>query len=299
MNFKKHFGTNSKILLIALFILFTGTTYFAVNFWSPKASQGTDNKTLSFYAIDVGQGDSFAFFLPDGKTILIDAGPEDAGKKVVSFLKDRGVNKIDLLVATHGHSDHIGGMHKVLRNFEIGKVWDSGFNHGSRIQRALYKIIKKKDIPFGRPKRGYAEQFGDVNVEVIAPTILLRNTRSDANNNCLVLKITYGEISFLMTADMEREQRATVQPLPHATILKASHHGSYNGTDTRVLREVQPSIIILSYGKNNSYGYPHKSVIKIIKKEGIPRYDTADGTFKIETDGSEMKISRNSVNYDK
>lgn len=296
MNFnillKKH--KNILILLITLIICIGAT---AVWFSQTKVPKAKDR--LDFYALNVGQGDSFLFVLPDEKTILIDAGTEDGGKKVVSFLKNKGIKNIDLLVATHGHYDHIGGMDNVLRNFKIGKVWDSGFNHGSSVQRKFYKTIKKKNIPFGRPKRGYSEQFGDVFIEVIAPTIVLKNTRSDTNNNCLVLKITYKQISFLMTADMEEAQRATVQPLPRATVLKAAHHGSYNGTDIKTLRNVQPSLIILSYAKNNSYGYPHKEVVRDIKKEGIARFDTADGTLKIETDGLKINTSRKPVKYDK
>lgn len=247
---------------------------------------------MRFYAFDVGQGDSFLFMLPTGETILIDAGPEDSAKKLVRELKQLEIKKIDLLVATHPHSDHIGGMKKVLSNFMIGKVWDSGYIHGSPLQKSFYVNIQKKNIPFGRPKRGYNEMIGGALIEVLAPVRLLRGTRSDANNNCLVLKVTYGKTSFLMLADMEREERSTIGSLPKATVLKVSHHGSSNGTDMSLLQEVRPIVAVLSYGKNNSYGYPHREVTRAVSALGIIRLDTKNGTLNIISDGERITWTR-------
>lgn len=271
-------------VFLLVIILVADVTYVSAENRKPQ---------LSFYAINVGQGDSSLFILPDGRTILIDAGPEDAGRHVVRFLKDCGVKRIDLLVATHAHSDHIGGMKAVIAAFPIGTVWDSGFLHGSPIQSNFYKTINKKSIPFGRPKRGFTKKMGDVLIEVLAPSMLLHGTESDANNNCLVLRISYGKVSFLMAADMEREQRATIRPLPSSTVLKAAHHGSSNGTDMILLKEISPSLIILSYGHGNSYGYPHKEVVKAILKTRAKRFDTKKGTINIRTDGIKLTYPEN------
>ena len=140
-----------KKMFSVLLILLLTVAYGAFALYYDKQNLSAESDILTFYALDVGQGDSFFFMLPNGENVLIDAGPEEAGSKVVSFLRKRGVKKIDLLVATHGHSDHIGGMRRVLQNFEIGRIWDSGFNHGSSIQRNFYKTIKKK-IPFWTAK---------------------------------------------------------------------------------------------------------------------------------------------------
>ncbi|MDD4159462.1 MAG: MBL fold metallo-hydrolase [Synergistaceae bacterium] len=142
----------NKKFFILLFALIIG--FFAAAGWvsSPELPDTKDG--LQFYAFNVGQGDSSLFILPDRKTILIDAGPEDSGKKLVRELKKLGVKKIDLLVATHPHSDHIGGMEKVMSNFQIGKIWDSGFIHGSPLQKNFYIAIREKKVPFGRPKKG-------------------------------------------------------------------------------------------------------------------------------------------------
>ncbi len=280
-----------KKIFILFFLLII--TLPAAASWLSKPETIPEKGMLSFYSFDVGQGDSSLFMLPNGGTILVDAGPEDAGKKLVKELRKLGVKKLDILVATHPHSDHIGGMRQVLSNFPVGQVWDSGFIHGSPPQNIYYKMIKKKNIPFGRPKRGFNEKMGNVAIEVLGPSRLIKGTRRDANNNCLVLKIAYGNTSFLMLADMEREQYSTIKPLPKATVLKAAHHGSANGTNLGLLKEVQPSVIILSYGKNNSYGYPHKEVVRAISALKITRLDTKDGTIEIVSDGKKISYPRN------
>lgn len=261
--------------------------------WMFRTETPLEKGRLYLYAFDVGQGDSSLFVLPDGGTILIDAGPEDTGKKLVKELKKLGIRKIDILVATHPHSDHIGGMRQVLSNFPVGKVWDSGFIHGSPLQNIFYRMIKDKNLSFGRPKRGFSEKMGDAVVEILAPSRLIRGTKRDANNNCLVLKIAYGNTDFLMLADMEREQYTTIKPLPQATVLKAAHHGSRNGTNMSLLKEVGPSVIILSYGKNNDYGYPHKEVTRAISALDITRLDTKGGTIEIVSDGEKISYPWN------
>lgn len=267
---------------------------FALEHADAAQNSAADKKPeLYFYSLNVGQGDCSLFILPDGGTILIDAGPEEAARDVVRYIKGCGIKKIDLLVATHAHSDHIGGMKAVMNNFRIGKIWDSGFIHGSDLQKDFYRSIQRKKIKFGRPKRGFSEKMGNVLVEVLAPPALLRGTKSDVNNNSLVIRIKYGNVSFLMTGDMEKEQRETISPLPMSTVLKASHHGSSNGTDGRMLRQVRPELIILSYGYCNSYGYPHKEVVQAIAKMGIKRFDTKDGTVKIRTDGKNLTYFKN------
>lgn len=290
MNFTLLLKKFHKILILLFSLIIC---LVAGSAWINRTEVPEADGKLRFYAFYVGQGDSSLFILPDGKTILIDAGPEDAGKKLVKELKKLGVKKIDLLVATHPHSDHIGGMRRIISNFQIGKIWDSGFISNSPLQKNFYSTIQNKEIPFGRPKRGHSEKMGDVLVQVLAPARLIRGTKRDANNNCLVMNIKYGSTDFLMLADMEREQRSTVSPLPRAAVLKASHHGSSNGTDMSLLKEVRPYFIILSYGRNNSYGYPHKEVVRAVSSLGIIRLDTKDGTVRIVSDGENISYPQN------
>ena len=209
----------------------------------------------------------------------------------MSRLRSLGVRQIDVAVATHPHEDHIGGMDDVIRAFQVKRFWDSGYNHGSEVQRAMLEAIRDRQTRFERPKAGYKEDFGDVSIEVIAPATAIRGTNSDANNNSIVLRVIYGNVAFLMTGDMETAERRGVKKFPRAAVLKLAPHGSSNGTDERVLRDVSPDVVILSYGKGNSYGHPHREVTELIRKFKLRSYATADGEIKITTDGKTIKVS--------
>ncbi|MDR0649049.1 MAG: MBL fold metallo-hydrolase [Synergistaceae bacterium] len=247
---------------------------------------------LSFYAFDVGQGDSFLFRFPDGSNALVDSGTRKSAGKLVAKLRRLGVSKIDLVVATHPHADHIGGMKDVINSFEVGKVWDSGYNHGSPVQREMLETIRDKKIRFGRPRAGFVEKRGGATIEVLAPKQPISGTQSDPNNNSIVLRVAYGEVSFLMTGDIEEAGRARAGPFPKSSVLKAAHHGSANGTDDKLMTDVRPEIAVLSYGRGNQYGHPHKAVLKLLKKHGTRVYATADGDITITTDGKTLDVSQ-------
>jgi competence protein ComEC len=247
---------------------------------------------LSLYAFDTGQGDAFLFHLPDGKNVLVDAGTGDFASGLVARLKSLGVGKIDIAVATHPHEDHIGGMPAVLETFPVERFWDSGYNHGSPLQRKVLTILRDKKIKFERREAGYRETLGDVLVEVLAPVKKISKTSSDANNNCIVLRISYGNITFLMTGDMETEERKSVKKFPRSTVLKIAHHGSANGTDARLMREVSPDAVIFTYGRQNSYGHPHPTVVELVRKSGARVYATADGEIMMNTDGQKLTVKR-------
>lgn len=247
---------------------------------------------LTFRAFDVGQGDSFFFSFPDGSTMLVDAGPRKAGRELVGKLRSLGVRSIDILVATHPHEDHIGGMIEVLRSFPVGKIWDSGYNQGSNVQKEMLAIIRRKKIRFGKPRAGFVEDRGGVRIEVLAPLKAISGTASDANNNGLILRVSFGEVSFLMMGDAEEPGRAQVDVFPKSTVLKAGHHGSRNGTDERLLRQIAPKVVILSYGRNNSYGHPHRETTELLSREKIESYATANGDIEIVTDGKEYSVEQ-------
>jgi competence protein ComEC len=225
--------------------------------------------------------------------MLVDAGPSDAGSKVVEYLRSRNVEKIDILVATHPHEDHIGGMEDVIDAFPIGKMWDSGYASGSQVQQAFLGLIQAKGIRFGTPRAGFVESIGDVQIDVLAPqTPLLQGTDSDANNNSIVLRISYGDMSFLLTGDMQSEERARVSEWPESTVLKIAHHGSWNGTDADFARQVSPQLAIISYGLGNPYGHPSPLIRAILERAGVPIKSTAmNGTVVVTTDGQSMQVT--------
>jgi competence protein ComEC len=256
--------------------------------WALVAPAAAAQLTVS--VIDVGQGDSILVEFPNGQDMLVDAGDRDAGPSVVEYLRSRGVKRIDVLVASHPHADHIGGVARVLAAFPVGKVWDSGYNSGSRAQESFLRAIKAKHIRFGRPKAGFSEKVGGAAVTVLAPPgTPVVGTHSDANNNSLVLRISYGSVSFLLPGDMEREERATVTAWPRSTVLKAAHHGSRNGTDFAFAEAVSPQYAVISCAQANSYGHPHQEALDALQAAGAKILRTAvDGTVVFTTDGKSI-----------
>ncbi|NLB56135.1 MAG: MBL fold metallo-hydrolase [Lentisphaerae bacterium] len=254
--------------------------------------------SMEIHFIDVGQGDSLLIQSPDGKSMLVDAGEKRAGDKVVQYLRSQRITRLDILAMSHPHSDHIGGMEAVLSNFSVGRVLDSGYPHGSKVQLRVLEQIENDRIPYIVAHEGQRFQLGnDVIIEILSPPQeLFKNTTSDANNNSLVMRVTYGEISALLTGDLEREGEATLiasrQNL-ESCILKVAHHGSRNSTSIELLRMVKPGFAVISVGANNEYGHPHKALLKRLSPErlGAKVYRTdRNGTIVLNTDGKAVYV---------
>lgn len=247
---------------------------------------------MTMSVIDVGQGDSILVQFPNGQTMLVDAGPGDHGTAVVNYLHAQGVANIDLLVATHPHEDHIGGMIDVLNVVSIGTVWDSGFNHGSPVQRKYLAQLLSKNISYEKVTAGEAMQFGAARAVVLAPLRLTENV----NDNSLVIRLTYGSISYLLTGDMEQAERESVGRWPASTVLKVAHHGSRNGTDDNFARAVHPQYAVISCALINDYGHPHPEAISALEKIGAEIHRTStEGTVVVETDGNTVSVTSSGV----
>jgi competence protein ComEC len=247
---------------------------------------------LSVYFLDVGQGDS-TLFVVDGKTILIDAGETDMGDRVVRDLRKVGVTKIDLLVATHPHSDHIGGMQMVLAAFPVGQVLDAGLPYPSSIYEHFLETIDRKSIPYHVAERGQTLDI-DPALRVVVLSPPAQRISDDPNMNSLVLRISYGTIDFLMTGDLggEGEDALTTSGYPlDAEILKLGHHGSASSTSPAFLARVSPEMGVLFAGEDNPYGHPHKETLDLLKESGVTVYRTdRDGTVVVRTDGMSYSV---------
>ncbi|MFJ7185956.1 MBL fold metallo-hydrolase [Lysinibacillus xylanilyticus] len=248
----------------------------------------TAGHEMRVHFIDVGQGDSIFIESPNGKTMLVDGGVKGAGQNVVSYLKELGVKKLDIVVATHPDADHIGGLIPVLNSIDIGQFYDSGKVHTSQTFEEMLTLIDTKNIPYNVPKTGDNIAFDDdINVKVLNAN----ENATDNNDASIVLKIAYGNVSFLLTADagvsLEKEM---MQDDVKATILKAGHHGSNTSSSAEFIQAVHPEVTILSYGEGNKYGHPHAEVVERLQAIGSKIYATAEaGTVIVSTDG---------VNYD-
>lgn len=273
------------VLLLCLFLL-AGCTE-AVKTEKIPVTAGHE---MQVHFIDVGQGDSILIESPSGKTMLIDGGVKGAGQQIVSYLKELGINKLDIVVATHPDADHIGGLIPVLDNMTIEQFYDSGKVHTSQTFEEMLTRIDEKNIPYHVPKIGDDIEFDkDVNVKVLNAN----DQATDNNDASIVLKMTYGNVSFLLTGDagvaLEKEM---LQYDVKATVLKAGHHGSNTSSSEEFIQAVKPEVTILSYGEDNKYGHPHAEIVDRLQAIGSKIYATADlGTITVSTDGVNYTVN--------
>ena len=248
-------------------------------------------KEMIVHFIDVGQGDSIFIQSPEGKSMLIDAGKKDAGKEVVAYLRQQGIEKLDYVVATHPDADHIGGLITVLNSISINNFVDSGKVHTSQTYEKMLQLILNKKIPYIVPNRGDIIPL-DSNIDI---TVLNAGEDSKDNNEAsIVLKVQYGEVSFLLTgdADINVERRMLKELDLSSTVLKAGHHGSETSSSDAFIRAVSPKVTILSYGKDNSYGHPNAEVVTRLKNVKSQVYSTAEvENIVIKTDGEDYSVS--------
>lgn len=248
-------------------------------------------KEMFAHFIDVGQGDSILIQTPNGKTVLVDGGKQSTGDKVVAYLKKAGVTSIDLLVATHPDADHIGGLVDVLKSFPVKKVLDSGKEHTTITYLDYLNLIESKGIPLEVPTSGETIAL-DSSIKIQVLNSGDRNA-NDNNDNSIVLKITYGSVSFLLTGDagIDVESDLISKFDLKSTILKAGHHGAKTSTSQEFVNAVKPEATILSYGKDNSYGHPVSEVVNRLKASGSKLYSTAEsGDIVVRTDGKTYTI---------
>jgi beta-lactamase superfamily II metal-dependent hydrolase len=289
------------VVSAAIFIVLVSciiTTGCLGNFTIPDFSYNrsthlADNEgKLSVYFLDVGQGDS-TLVIFDKKTILIDAGETETGDRVVSDLTTLGVTRIDLLVATHPHSDHIGGMQKVLAAFPVGQVLDAGLPHTSSTYEHFLATIDQKNIPYRVAEQGQTIELDPaLRIFVLSPPE--KRFGDDQNTNSVVLRISYGTTDFLMTGDLGGESEDALArsgyPLD-AEILKVGHHGSFSSTSPSFLARVHPETAIIPVGMDNAYGHPHQQTLDLLEDSGVTVYRTdRDGTVVVRSDGTSYSV---------
>jgi competence protein ComEC len=267
---------------------------FVLLLWQPWL-RARPTGMLELTAIDVGQGDSLLVTLPRGETILVDGGGRlvfgrqrksnlDIGEDVVSpYLWSRGLRRIDVMVATHAHQDHIGGLGAVMSNFRPKELWT-----GANPPAELLELARRLGIPASeKHPTGPLERSG-ASLEILAPSDDYR-AEKPGNNDSLVLRIGYGSRAFLLTGDMERpiETKLLASGADlHADVLKVGHHGSRTSSSEPFLEAVSPSVALISAGFENSFGHPHPDVLGRLtgRHAAILRTDLG-GLVTARTDG--------------
>jgi competence protein ComEC len=250
----------------------------------PDPNPFGDDMKVNF--INVGQGDSILIITPNNKTILVDGGKRSEGDTVLSYLEKKGVTSLDLVVATHPDADHIGGLIDVLQQVEVKKVLDSGKSHTSETYLDYLSVIDEKDIPFRVAKTG---EFLNLDPEAKIQVLNSGEGYSDNNDASIVLKVSHGEIDYLLTGDAGIEAEKNMIAANYdleAEVLKVGHHGSDTSTSQAFVEAVNPVYGILSYGEGNSYGHPHDKVYNRLADNGVIISATAQGgTIEMSDDG--------------
>ena len=247
---------------------------------------------LRIHYLDVGQGDSEFIELPSGKTILIDAANPDDGEKIGDYIHSLGYQKIDVLIATHPHADHIGGMEYIVNHFEIGKVYMPNAVSSTSTFTKLLNAIDKKNIETIEAKKGVKIDDNLCDLEFLSPN---RKEYKNLNNYSAVLKITYGNTSFLFMGDAEKEAEDEIKADVSADIIKIGHHGSSSSSGESFIKRVNPKFAVISCGLNNSYGHPHEETISLLNSLGVVVLRTDElGTIVAESGGEAVLVNKSS-----
>ena len=275
------------VLALALFCACTVT----INLGGADTSAAPNSESkLIVHFLDVGQGDSIFIELPNGKTMLVDAGENYHGQGIIDYVQTIGYHKLDYVVATHPHEDHIGSMPYIVRNFEIGSIYMPDVTANTATFESLLKAIKAKGLRVKNGRTGvHIIKDSELTADIIAPD---KPDESNLNNSSIVLLLTFGNVSYLLTGDAETKELNAIRADMHATVLKAGHHGSKTSTTQTLLKKISPSVTVISCGKNNDYGHPHAEVLKMLKSVNSTVYRTdRDQTVIVATDGSSLTVS--------
>ena len=251
------------------------------------------SKSLKLHFIDVGQADCILAQFPNGSNLLIDAGNREDASLITSYLLKQKVKKINVLVATHPHEDHIGGMAAVVSNFEIGQIYMPKVSNTTTTFKQLLLAIKAKNLKVTSAKAGVKLTLDSkIQCQMLAPNSV---KYEDLNDYSPVFKLNYGKNSFLFTGDAARESEKEMLELGmdlKVDLLKIGHHGSNTSTTEKFLAAAAPVYAVISVGKDNDYGHPGSYTMKRLQKAGIKIYRTdQQGTIIAVSDGKSIKIT--------
>ena len=243
---------------------------------------------LNIYFIDVGQADSILITNNDA-SMLIDAGNNEDGEDVVNFIKDKGITKLDYVVGTHPHEDHIGGLDDVINSdLEITNIYMPQIETTTKTFEDVLDAIENKGLSITSPKKGDTFNVGNASLEVMTDSIL---DEDNLNLSSIILLMQHGNNKFLFMGDAEQENEET-RDWPKVDLLKVGHHGSNTSSSDKFLNETKPTYSIIMAGEGNSYGLPTEETLNKLKNIGSTIYRTdLNGTITATSDGENIEIS--------
>lgn len=292
----KRKSNNKQIITIISFIIllvaaiFSGELFLKIdkNSEAIKTSSDTVSDKLEVDFIDVGQADSILVSNKD-ETMLIDAGNNENGNDVVKFIKEKGITKINYLVGTHPHADHIGGLDDVINSdLEIENVYMPKIQTNTKTFEDVLDALKNKNLKVTAPEKGDTFKIGDANCEVMTDSIL---DKENLNLSSIVVRLEFGDNSFLFMGDAETENEKTIN-WPKTNLLKVGHHGSNTSSSQNFLNQVKPEYAIIMAGKDNSYGLPKQKILDRLNEIGAKIYRTDElGTITAISDGKTIEVN--------
>ena len=287
MKFKQHGKRFDWRALLAVWLTLAFLT--AAGFAAYRAWQ-TSRIGFAVHFVDVGQGDG-AIVVCDGKTLVIDGGTAENGAKMVEYLQNTlHVSKVDFVIGTHPHADHIGGLPDVIRACKVKKLYSPVDEFEAKPFETMKRAADDKKLKITVPQAGQSFSLGRAKVEFLAPLGIYDNV----NDLSLVVRITYGQTAFLFMGDAERPSEYDMTDSGEdlsATVLKVGHHGSNTSTSYVFLRQVMPAYAIISCGKDNAYGHPHEEVLSRLADEVAAVYRTDEcGTIVCRSNGAKVTV---------
>ena len=257
---------------------------------APSAAPVTEGTTLAVHFCDVGQADS-ALLVCGDDAMLIDGGNVADSSLVVSYLDQQGIDQLDYVVCTHAHEDHVGGLSGPLNTCTVSHVLSPVTQYDSKAFENFVKYTEAQGLEPEIPDPGDTFDLGEAQVTILGPVA----EYSETNNTSIVLRVDYGETSFLFTGDMETKAEKDLLDQGadlSATVLKVGHHGSDTSSSYSFLREVMPEYAVISVGLDNDYGHPSDDVLSRLRDAGATVYRTdQQGTIVAVSDGTTVTFT--------
>ena len=249
----------------------------------------TNNDLLKVHYLDVGQGDSIFIELPNNETMLIDAAESYQSENIINYLKNLNYQKIDYVIGTHPHTDHIGGLKDIINTFEIGKIYMPKVVSTTKTYESLLMAIKDKNLKINTAKAGTSIiDTNALKINILAPN---NSTYTELNNYSVVTKITYGTTKFLFMGDAEKLSENEIKENVTADVIKIGHHGSNTSSSIDFIKKVSAKYGIISVGLKNKYNLPKEETITNWENSGTKIYLTStNGTVTAISDGTNIKI---------
>lgn len=286
-------------LLLSFVFVLTGCTAeptrwqcVSTSMFLPAATaEIADNSTLTVHFIDVGQADA-SLVLCDGHSMLIDGGNAADSNLIAAYLKKQHISTLDYVLCTHAHDDHVGGLSGVLYAFSVNNVLAPKTEADTKIYRNFKRKVSEQGLIIRHPSAGDSFLLGSCSIQIVGP---IDENKDDLNNTSIVIKLTYGDTSFLFTGDAETDEENDIINAGYdisADVLKVGHHGSDTSTGYLWLREIMPKYAVISVSKGNSYGHPTETVLSRLRDADVKLYRTdLQGDIVAVSDGNNITFT--------